>query len=82
MAWTTAEENRILAIENDIAQLIQKVELEMTTKTEYRQKVLVLEHAIQELETEVASLQSQLDTLRDAYLNHGTGANNHPPPTT
>jgi len=81
MTWTLAEESRIQALENDIAQLIEKVELNMTTKTEYRAKVLILELAIQELEADVASLTSQLNTLRDAYLGHGTGAVDHPPPT-
>ena len=77
MAFTTAEENRIQAIENDIAQLIEKVELNMTTKTEFRAKVLILELAIQELEASVDSLTTQLTTLRDAYLGH----TDHPPPT-
>ena len=79
MTWTIAEESRIQALENDIAQLIEKVELNMTTKTEYRAKVLILELAIQELEADVTSLTAQLNTLRDAYLGHGTGAVAHPP---
>jgi hypothetical protein len=49
----------------------------MVTKTEFHAKSLLLEHDIQELQNSVADLQSQLTTLRDAYLAHTT----HPPPT-
>ena len=77
MTWTAEEESRILALENDVAQLIEKVELNMVTKTEFHAKTLLLDRSIQELESSVEDLQSQLTTLRDAYLGHTT----HPPPT-
>ncbi len=81
MTWTAEEESRIQAIENDLLQLVNKVELNMVTKTEFHAKTLLLDHSIQELESSVEDLQLQLTTLRDAYLGHGTGAVNHPPPT-
>lgn len=77
MTWTAAEETRIQALENDIAQLVNKVELNMVTKTEFHAKTLLLDHSIQELESSVEDLQSQITTLSDAYLAHTT----HPPPT-
>lgn len=77
MTWNAEEESRIQALENDIAQLVEKVELNMVTKTEFHAKSLLLEHDIQELQNSVADLQSQLTTLRDAYLAHTS----HPPPT-
>jgi hypothetical protein len=89
MTWTAAEESRIQALENDVAQLIEKVELNMVTKTEFHAKTLLLEAAIQRLEQIITSgdppiedpvlknLYGQLTTLRDAYLGHTT----HPPPT-
>ena len=83
MAWTAAEEARVAALEADIAQLIEKVELNMVTKTEFHAKTLLLERAIQVLENAITSgdiddvnaLYQQLITLRDAYLGHTT----HPP---
>ena len=75
MAWTAAEEARIQALEADIAQLVEKVDLNMVTKTEFHAKTLLLERDIQELQTSVEDLQSQLTTLRDAYLAHDS----HPP---
>ncbi len=87
MNWTAEEESRIQALENDIAQLVNKVELNMVTKTEFHAKTLLLDRSIQELENSVEDLQSQITTLSDyvdalsaAYLGHGTGAVNHPPP--
>ena len=77
MTWTAEEESRIQALENDIAQLVNKVELNMVTKTEIHAKTLLLDRSIQELENSVEDLQSQLTTLRDAYLAHDS----HPPPT-
>ncbi len=77
MTWTAEEESRIQAIENDLAQLVNKVELNMVTKTEFHAKTLLLERDIQELQNSVEDLQLQLTTLRDAYLGHDT----HPPPT-
>ena len=77
MTWNAEEESRIQALENDIAQLVSKVDLNMVTKTEFHAKSLLLERDIQELEASVEDLQSQLTTLRDAYLGHDT----HPPPT-
>lgn len=77
MTWTAEEESRIQALENDIAQLVEKVELNMVTKTEFHAKTLLLDRAIQELGNDLEDLESQLNTLRDAYLGHTT----HPPPT-
>ena len=66
MAWTDAEEARVRALEQDVAQLIEKVELNMVTKTEFHAKTLLLEKRIQDLETTVVDLQSQITTLQDA----------------
>lgn len=77
MAFTTAEENRIQAIEDDLALLIEKVELNMVTKTDWRAFNLTLERAIQDIQStgydipgtddsvSLESLFTQLNTLRD-----------------
>ncbi len=79
MTGTAEEETRIQALESDLAQLVNKVELNMVTKTEFHAKTLLLERDIQELQNSVEDLQLQITTLSDAYLGHGTGAPNHPP---
>jgi len=67
MAFTPAEEARIAALEADVALLVQKVENEMVSTTQWRQYNTLIERDIQNLQDSVASLQSQLTTLQDLY---------------
>lgn len=66
MAWTAAEEARVRALELDIAQLVEQVNLNMVTKTEFHAKTLLLERDIQELNNTVEDLQSQITVLQNA----------------
>ena len=67
MAFTPAEEARIAAIEADLALVINKVELEMVSNTQWRQYNTLIELDIQNLQTLTESLQSQVTTLQDLY---------------
>lgn len=82
MAFTPAEEARIAALEADVALLVQKVENEMVSNTQWRQYNTLIERDIQNLQAAVESLESQVTTLQDlytqlqaAYADHTT----HPP---
>ena len=66
MAWTAEEEARVRALELDIAQLVEQVNLNMVTKTEFHAKTLLLERDIQELNNTVEDLQSQITVLQNA----------------
>ena len=67
MAFTPAEESRIAALEADVALLVQKVENEMVSNTQWRQYNTLIERDIQNLQAAVESLQSQVTTLQDLY---------------
>jgi len=67
MAFTLAEEARIAAIEADLALVINKVELEMVSNTQWRQYNTLIEKDIQDLQALTESLQSQVTTLQDLY---------------
>lgn len=67
MAFNLAEEARIAAIEADLALVINKVELEMVSNTQWRQYNTLIEKDIQDLQALTESLQSQLTTLQDLY---------------
>jgi len=67
MTWNLAEEARIAAIEADLALVINKVELEMVSTTQWRQYNTLIEKDIQDLQALTESLQSQVTTLQDLY---------------
>ena len=67
MTWNLAEEARIAAIEADLALVINKVELEMVSNTQWRQYNTLIEKDIQDLQALTESLQSQVTTLQDLY---------------
>lgn len=67
MTWNPAEEARIAAIEADLALVINKVELEMVSNTQWRQYNTLIEKDIQDLQALTESLQSQVTTLQDLY---------------
>ena len=80
MAFTPAEESRIAAIEADLALVIDKVENEMVSNTQWRQYNVLIERDIQDLQTLTESLQSQITVLQDLYtqLKADFDAHTHP----
>ena len=63
MAWTQAEENRVAALETLVDTMMETIE-ELATKIMLSQTTLILEMDIQNLQGEVASLQSQIEVLQ------------------
>ena len=83
MTWNAAEEARVAAIEADLALVINKVELEMVSNTQWRQYNTLIELDIQNLQALTESLQSQITVLQDLYtqLKADYDAHTTHPPT-
>lgn len=67
MTWNLAEEARVAALEADVALLVNKVENEMVSVTQWRQYNTLIEKDIQDLQALTESLQSQITVLQDLY---------------
>lgn len=63
MAWTTAEENRVAALENLVDTMMQTIE-ELATKLMLSQSTLILEKQDQDMQAEIDSLRSQVEALQ------------------
>jgi hypothetical protein len=63
MAWTTAEENRVAALENLVDTMMQTIE-ELATKLMLSQSTLILEKKDQDLQDEIDSLRTQVEILQ------------------
>lgn len=65
MAWTDAEDARVNAVERALNTLRRAV-LNVTTKREFRQLLLIRQQEIEDLRTRVATLETQVALLQQS----------------
>ncbi len=63
MAWTTAEENRVAALEGLVDTMMQTIE-ELATKLMLSQSTLILESDIQTIQGRLDTIDSEISILQ------------------
>ena len=65
MAWTDAEDSRVNAVERALNTLRRAV-LNVTTKREFRQLLLIRQQEIEDLKERVTTLENQVTLLQQS----------------